>query len=328
MRPRLTFAFLFCAAIAAATPQSDTIKVQTILVNEPVTVRNAKGQLVHNLQPQDFHLTDNGVEQQITHFELGGDALSLVILVETSSRIETLLPDLRKTGILLTQSVMGPNAEAAVIGFNDSVDKLQDFTTDADAVEKTFSKLDHGYSGSKLYDAMALGVDMLSDRTKPTTTAPGRRRIMLVIAESDDKGSDAKLGAVLRQAQLQNVTIWSVGLSTVHAKFEQRLHMSPNDPDWGDNNLIPLAAWAVTNIKDQIHGRPLPIASAATGGSHISVWKDGSIQSAIDAIGGELHSQYLLMYTPTGSDASGYHQIEVRVDNPSLKLHCRPGYFR
>jgi len=38
----------------------------------------------------------------------------------------------RKTGILFTQTVMGPNGEAAVVGFNDSVDKLQDFTTDGD----------------------------------------------------------------------------------------------------------------------------------------------------------------------------------------------------
>jgi hypothetical protein len=112
-----TFAIFLCAALAASTQQTDTIKVQTILVNEPITVHNSKGQLVDNLQQGNFHLTDNGVEQQVTHFELGGDALSLVILVETSLRIESLIPAIRKNGILLAQTVMGPNAEAAVIGF-------------------------------------------------------------------------------------------------------------------------------------------------------------------------------------------------------------------
>jgi VWFA-related protein len=150
---------------------------------------------------------------------------------------------------------------------------------------------------------------------------------MLVIGESDDKGSEAKLGAVLREAQLQNVTIWSVGLSTVHAKLQNRARMKPTDPDWDDNNLIPLAAWAVNNIKDQIHGRALPTASAATGGSHLATWNDRSIQTAIDQIGGEIHSQYLLTYTPAGDNAPGYHEIQVRVDNATFKVHFRPGYY-
>jgi hypothetical protein len=160
--------------------------------------------MVHNLEATDFRVSDNGVEQKISYFDVGGDAISLVVLVETSSRIESVLPTLRRSGILLSQAVMGPNAEAAVIGFNDSVDKLQDFTANAEAIEKTMARLEHGTSGSKLYDAMALAVEMLSGRPKPTATQPGRRRVMLVLAQPDDKGSGAKLGAVLRQAQLQN----------------------------------------------------------------------------------------------------------------------------
>jgi len=303
------------------------IKIQSILVNEPVTVRDSNGEMVHNLEATNFRVTDNGVEQKITSFDVGGDSISLVVLVETSSRIESVLPDLRKSGILLSQAVMGPNAEAAVIGFNDSVDELQDFTANADAIEKTMARLDHGTSGSKLYDAMALGVEILSGRPKPTATQPGHRRVMLVLAQPDDKGSDAKLSAVLRQAQLQYVTIWSVGLSTVHATFLNRAKMKPTDPGWGDNNLIPVAVWAVTNIKDRISGNGLQIAATATGATHIATWRDRSIQKAIDAIGGELHSQYLLMYSPTGISTNGYHEIKVEVNKSNLKVRSRPGYY-
>jgi VWFA-related protein len=247
--------------------------------------------------------------------------------VETSSRIDALLPDLRKCGSLASQIVMGPNAEAAVVGFNDSVDMLQDFTSSGDAIERTFARLDDGTSGRRLYDAMELAVEMLSSRPVPTATNPGRRRVMLVLAESDDKGSKAKLGAVLRRAQLENVTIWSVGLSTVHATLLNRAKMKPSDPGWGDNNLISLAAWAVKNTKDHISKNGLQIATAATGGTHFATWRDRSIQTAIDEIGGELHSQYLLMYTPTGTNAEGYHEIRVEVDKSNLKVRWRPGYF-
>lgn len=302
------------------------IKVRTILVNEPVTVRNHDGQMVHNLEPKDFKITDNGVEQTITHFEVGGDSISLVVLLETSSRIEAMLLDLRKAGSVVSQIVMGPNAEAAVVGFNDTVDRLQEFTSSGDQIEKTFTHLDGGTSGSKLYDAMELAVNMLSSRSELDATNPQRRRVMLVLAESDDKGSKAKLGPVLRQAQLENVTIWSVGLSTVHAWFLNRAKMRPSDPGWGDNNLIPLTVWAVTNIKDQIHDNGLQIATTATGGTHFATWKDRSIQAAIDGIGGELHSQYLLMYTPTAT-TEGYHEIKVTVDKPNFSVRSRPGYF-
>jgi VWFA-related protein len=321
------FAEARCTGQKQQAPSQQKIEVQTILVNEPATVRDLKGVMVHDLQINNFRVTDNGVPQTITHFEVGGDAISLVIVVETSSRIASLLPKLRRTGVLVTQTVMGPNAEAAVVGFNDTVDKLQDFTANPDAIEKVFSRLDDGTSGSKLYDALALGVEMLGERRKSTPSEPRRRPIILVLAEADDKGSEAKLDTVLRRAQLENITIWSVGFSTVHALIGNRAKMKPTDPGYGDNNLIPVAKWAVTHMRDQVAGSPLEIAASATGGSFVPVWKDRSIGKAIDEIGGELHSQYLLMYTPTGTDAGGFHEIKVTVDQPKLKVKSRPGYY-
>jgi hypothetical protein len=76
-------------------------KVRVALVNMPVTVRNAKGEMVNDLDAKDFRITDNGVEQKISHFDLGGDPVSVVILIETSTRIDPMLPEMRKTGILL-----------------------------------------------------------------------------------------------------------------------------------------------------------------------------------------------------------------------------------
>ena len=120
-----------------AIQKAPVIKVQTILVNTPVTVRDAKGEMVVNLEEGDFVLTDNGLPQKIEHFELGGDTLSLVVVVETSSRVRPMLPEVRKSGILLTQTVMGPRGETAVVGFNDEVNRLLEFTTNQEAVEKT-----------------------------------------------------------------------------------------------------------------------------------------------------------------------------------------------
>ena len=343
--------------IQQAPPNAQAkVKVQVSLVNMPVTVRNAKGDMVHDLDATDFRITDNGVEQKILHFDLGGDPVSMVILIETSTRIDPLLPQMRKTGILFTQTVMGPEGEAAVVGFNDAVDKLQDFTSDGDSIENAVTKLQSGTSGSRLYDAMAVGVDMLSGRMpQPTAENPGRRRVLLIMSESVDVGSEAKLGEVLRKAQLANVTIYSVGLSTTRSELKGKprdnaptpiappgIMTLPAPPGTvqtpaGEDiasasgvDLLGLAIWAVQHADNKVKDHALDVACIATGGAHLSTYKDRSIENAIDEIGGELHAQYTVSYAPTDANAVGYHEIKVEVerkDRKNLKVRARPGYY-
>ncbi len=331
-------------------PPQPKIVTRVALVNTPVVVHDGKGQLVNTLDAKDFEVTDNGVMQRITHFDLGGDPLSLVFVVETSSRIAPLLPQINKAGIVLTDQVMGADGEAAVVGFNDSVDKLQDFTTNQDTIQKTFSKLNTVTRGSKLYDAMAVGVEMLSGRPVPTGDAPGRRRVMLILSEATDVGSDTKLGAVLRRAQLSNVTIYAVGLSTTMAQLKEppkdtTPHVTPpgtfgrpgppgvpQTPDtqaaeYGSGNLLALAVWAVQHVKNKITDHALELAATATGGEHLSTFKKRSLEQAVDEIGGELHAQYSLSYVPTGTNQGGYHEIKVTVKKEGLKVRARPGYY-
>ncbi len=326
------------------------LKVRVALVNTPVTVRDGSGQMIHDLEPRNFVVTDDGVRQKISHFDLGGDPLSLVILVETSSRVTTMLPEIRKTGILLTQTVMGPSGEAAIVGFNDEVDKLQDFTADDDVIERTVNGLQEGTSGSRLYDAMAVGVEMLTSRPQPTSQTAGRRRVLLILSEATDVGSGTKLGEVLRQAQLANITIYSVGLSTTRAELQsknqkQRISATPpgvfgqpplpgtvqtptsEEQRYGNIDVLALAVWAVQHAENQIKDHALETAAVATGGAHLATFRDRSIEKAIDEIGGELHSQYSLSYTPTGTGEMGYHEIKVSVDRAGVKVRARPGYY-
>jgi VWFA-related protein len=326
------------------------LKVRVSLVNTPVTVRDAHGQMIHDLDAKNFAVTDNGVTQKITHFDLGSDPLSVVILMETSSRIDSIFPEMRKTGILFTQTVMGPSGEAAVVGFNDSVDKLQDFTADDEAIEKTIGGMREGTSGSRLYDAMGVAVEMLTSRPQASANAPGRRRILFIMSEATDEGSGTKLGEVLRQAQLANITIYSVGLSTTRAELQSKTKKKPievtppgtfgqpplpgtvqtptsEEQRAGNIDLLALAVWAVQHAENQVKAHALEVAATATGGAHLATYRDRSIERAIDEIGGELHSQYSVSYTPTGTGESGYHEIKVSVDRPGVMVRARPGYY-
>ena len=331
------------------------IKVRTVLVNTPVTVRNEKGEMVHNLEESDFRITDNGALQKITHFNLGGDPISLVVVVETSSRIAPILPQIRKSGILISQTVTGPTGEGAVVGFDDHVSMLLDFTSSGDLMDKTMSGLPQGTPGTRLFDAMSKAVELLSARPEVSETELGHRRVMLVIAEAHDSGSEEKLGEVLRRAQLANITIYAVGISTTKADLKRKpeqkgptratpegtfgtppapgtIQTPTTDTNIQDQggSLLSLAVWAVSHAKDQVTSHQLEIAAAATGGLQVSTWKDRTLEKAIDEMGGELHAQYTLTYMPNGENTDGYHEISVTISKEKerrLKVRARPGYY-
>jgi VWFA-related protein len=199
--------------------------------------------------------------------------------------------------------------------------------------------------GTRLYDGMERGISMLEKR--PAV----RRRILVVVGEAQDSGSENKLGEVLRAAQLANVTIYSIGLSTTAAELRAQMsqaqapqlgppgtyplpvpHGGAQTPQseavaMGNIDLLAAAVWLVKTGKNALGPNSLAIASKATGGLHLNTLKDRSIQKAMDEIGGELHAQYTLGYRPPGEVSFGYHEIKVTVDRPGAVVRSRPGYY-
>jgi len=321
------------------------IRVRVDLVTTPVTVRDSNGQQVYDLNGSEFRVLDNGVEQKIERFDLGGVPLSVVIVLETSSRVEPLLGNVRRTGIVFTQTVLGETGEAAVLSVDDTIETLQDFTANHQAVEDAFQRLRMGTSGLKLYDALGRAVEML------TTRSEDRRRVIIVVSEAADTASQLPLGEVLRQAQLSNVTIYGAGLSTTSAKLRSPPQSTgapaatppgimgrPGAPgsvqtpgtetlQRGNINVIALARILVERGSSVVAENSLEVAAAATGGMHQGGFKDSTLEHAISEIGGELHSQYLVSYRPAGVVTGGYHEIEIRVRRPNLRVRARPGYY-
>jgi len=327
-------------------PPKSAVRVNVDWVSTPVTVRNSKGELELSLAQKDFRVFEDGVEQKIEHFDLGGDPLSVVIIVENSSRVAPLLPAVRSTGILFSQDVMPGDVRAALLTYDDTPELRQPFTASGDAMERAINHLPTGLSGAALFDALSRGVDMLSRQPKE------RRRVILAMAEPVDTGSETKLGEVLRAAQLQNVTIYSVGLSTTAAELraEARQRPSPYPPGispmpgppgiaqspeitqaeatgGGGADLGALAVWIVQHVTATVKDNYLKVATAATGGEHVPAFKDHTIEKAVSQIAGELHAQYTLGYHPVGGNERGFHNIIVNVDRPGMKVRARPGYY-
>ena len=179
---------------------------------------------------------------------------------------------------------------------------------------------------------------------------PTRRRVIVTLAEATDTGSEDRLGDVLREAQIANVTIYSVGLSSTAAELRgpQRAAPAPSatppgtfgqpprpgtvqTPSTeaqrsGSADLLGAVIWAIQHATEPIRENALEMATAATGGLHQAPVRDRSIETAIDQISGELHAQYTLSYRPSGTEA-GYHEIRVAVNRPGAQVRTRPGYY-
>jgi hypothetical protein len=61
-----------------------------------------------------------------------------------------------------------------------------------------------------------------------------------------------------------------------------------------------------------------------TGGRRVSFLKQTSLEEVIEALGKEIHNQYLISFTPPHPDSEAFHHIRVAVRNrPELLVRTR-----
>jgi VWFA-related protein len=72
---------------------------------------------------------------------------------------------------------------------------------------------------------------------------------------------------------------------------------------------------------------PVEVFTKGTGGTEFSFGKQKGLEEAIEKVGNEIHSQYLISYAPNNTAEGGFHEIEVEVNRPNIKVRTRPGYW-
>ena len=124
------------SAQAPDTPELGEPVLRTTVTNivAPTLVTDKSGNVVDGIQPNQFHLYDNGKEQNI-QVDVSYQPISVVVAVESSSRVEGLLPQIKHLGSLMPL-VLGVQGEAAVMEFDARLRLLQDFTSDSDKSQK------------------------------------------------------------------------------------------------------------------------------------------------------------------------------------------------
>jgi VWFA-related protein len=215
---------------------------------------------------------------------------------------------------LLSTLVVGEGGEAAVLTFNQKVELVQDFTSDLGHLSRALKQIDVLYRKSHLIDGTLEAIRLLEKRPAE------RRRILLLISETRDEGSESKLRDAVAEAEVNNILIYSLNISRVHAAKE----IFP-----GGLSLDPAALIKeiYTGIKSLVIENPLSVLTRYTGGRQYLFVKQQAFEDAVTKIGEEIHGQYLLSYSPSNIQEQGYHKIRVELNRKELTVRSRPGYY-
>jgi VWFA-related protein len=332
---------LLLACLAPALAQDQTFRTTVNIVAAPTTVLDRHGNFVHDLKPSEFRVLDKGVLQDIK-VDVSFLPISLVVAVQADGAVESVLPRVQRIGPMLKDLVFGENGEAAIVSFDHRIQLLQDFTNDPDRVAEGLKKLRAGSLSSRLIDAVDESVRLLRRR-------PGdRRRVILLISESRDKGSSGRVRETLAAAEFQNVSLYAVNIPRVVTALTARAPAPRPDPipatahrlpggaavtpettsgigNYG--NVMPAFEEIIRGVKAIFIPNPVEVFTKYTGGKEQRFVDLKGLEKAIGAIGNELHAQYLITYTPSNKSDGGYHEIKIEVTRPELTVRTRPGYW-
>jgi VWFA-related protein len=351
MKPRrreFLLSGLLAAPLAAQSNIDDTIfRVDTLTVSAPVTVLDRDGRLVNGLEAKDFTLLDNGVAQDIK-VDVSYVPISMVLAIQANNVVEPFLPTIKKLGGLLEGLVIGEQGECAVMAFDHRHRVLTDgFVNDTNEVKRALEKINPGSSTSAM-------IDTIFDATRLLRNRPAnRRRILLLVSETQDRGSEGRLREALLAAQINNIIIYSININRLVTKLAKQMDppplshippggrplppgaaMTPTNVDQftnyggATNTVVPIIQELFTQAKAIFVPNPIEVLTKHTGGREYSFLSQRDMEEVMSRLGEEVHSQYLISYSPNEKVRlqGGWHDIKVEVTR-GYKPRTRPGYW-
>lgn len=280
---------------------TQTITVESRLVNVALNVVDEQGAPVSGLTREDFELTEDGKPQKIAIFEKESSTpLSIVLAMDASESVFSDRGLEREAARKFLRGLVRSQDRVDLMAFSDAVDEIVPFTNDVNAVESGIGRIQRG-SSTALYDAIYLA----SQRLAQATPVPGERRVVVLITDGENTVARGSYDAALEQAQRAGAMIYSLIIVPVAADAGRN--------EGGEHALIQMA-----------HD---------TGGKYYYVEDKRDLQAAFAHVSEDLRTQYTIgYYAPQkGSDPSGLRRIGLTLKDPALRarytLRYRTSYY-
>src|ERR1700738_3666936 len=282
-----------------------SIAVEVPVVTLDVIAATNHGDLLTGLKKENFRVIDDGVAQTISNFGSSEAPITIVMLMEFSSRgsydwfayqakywADAFFPNLKqKDWVALVTFDMKSRVEV-------------DFTQNKDEVRNALYHLYFpGFSESNVFDAILDTTDRLKD-------VKGKKAI-LVLATGVDTFSKHTLDQTMKLLRQTDTTIFCVGLDKPYINFLESHGSMGSHMNYlqGENQLKTFAQM--------------------TGGYSWFPQFDGEIPGIFQTVTAFLRNQYSLSYTPsTGANDGKFHKVKIELvqpDGPPLDVKDQKG---
>ena len=323
----LLLSFCFCLPALAQEPD-EVVRTETNLVQLNVGVVDPRGRAVTSLAQGDFKVYEDGVRQQILHFDSADAPFSLVLLLDTSGSTLHFRDQMKQAAVRFLDALT-PEDRVALVQFNAKVKMLNGFTNDRQKIAYSILERAEGAGETHFYDALKFALQELAKEG-------GKRRKAIVVmtdgidtnvrnadrplvgnAQTDaeaiaaiDPKASPVLNAVLNVADRQGVSIFPLALPS------------------GDPKRLPLPDPKINAMYSAARSR-MQILADRTGGRLNEIDRLDQMARLYVEVAAELRTLYTVAYQPAGERARNgkWHEIKIEVAHPELIVRTRPGYY-
>jgi len=279
-----------------------TIGVNVDLVLMYTSVFDKGGRFISGLKKENFKVYEDGVSQDITSFSQEDVPVSMGILLDLSGSMRGKIDQVNKAAVAFIKA-SNPQDQVFLIGFNEEVELLQDFTSDIDEITDA---LDNTVvtGGTSLYDAVYLGVQKAHTGSKA-------KKAVVVITDGEDHDSYYKLDELVAKVQESDVQVFCVGFLNAIPDKGLFGHWSKSVPEKARDALVRIAE--------------------ETGGKAFFPDKVTDIHSIVSEIASELRNQYSIGYFSSNAARDGsFRRVKIEFTGSSAAnshLRYRRGYY-
>lgn len=316
-----------------------TFSVAVNFVQVPVTVQDSSGHLVTGLGPRDFTVLEDGVAQQLKFFTSDAFPLSAAVVLDTDLPSTTM----RKVNESLPALIgaFSEFDEVALYRYGHTVQMVSSFTGATNVSTPMLNKIkrpgreggppmvgggpfshsgpminghegvpgqmDSGSNPQPVQESYVLNDAILRAAQDLSRRPRDRRRIIFVISDGRELGSNARYDEVKKVLLANNIQVYALGVDTAAIPIYDRLNRI-RVPGFGYGNILP------KYVSD-------------TAGKMYAEFDRGSIEAAYARITDVARNQYTLGYTTRVTASTGYRTIEVRVHRSGLTVLAKQGYY-
>ena len=279
-----------------AQEQEPTFKTDIKVVSVLATVMNKQGQIVHDLNKEDFAVAENGHPQTLKYFSRDTDLpLTLGLMVDTSMSQVRVIDAERAASFRFVDQVLRENKDQVfVMQFDMSVQTPQPLTSSREALRKALAFVDTPTRAElrNQYGGGTLLFDAVQRASREIMSQRQGRKALIVMSDGGENGSDSSIQEAIDSAHKTDTLVYSILFGGTEGRgILQRM-------------------------------------SRETGGGYFEVTKRYSIDQVFGAIEDELRSQYNLGYV---SDVpvriSEFRKLAVMVREKGFTVQARDRYW-